>query len=316
MSTEKHRVVIRRVAAHGGGGHGGGWKIAYADFMTAMMAFFLVMWLLSNASPKQREGIAEHFRMPLKVAINGGEKSSTSVSVVPGGGMDPSTRFDGEVQRAEAEEDADAERLASMKDRLDKLIENSPVFKQFRSQILIDITTEGLRLQIVDSENRPMFDLASAQLVPHMRAILREIGPTLNELPNRLTLSGHTDAIVYTNGDRSYGNWELSADRANASRRELVVGGMAEGKVLRVVGLADSMHLDRSNPRNPINRRISIILLNHRTQQQIEHENSGSGGAVSWPAKSKPSPSPLLPAESVKVTARGSAGGGASAGHP
>jgi len=316
MSTEKHRVVIRRVAAHGGGGHGGGWKIAYADFMTAMMAFFLVMWLLSNASPKQREGIAEHFRMPLKVAINGGEKSSTSVSVVPGGGMDPSTRFDGEVQRAEAEEDADAERLASMKDRLDKLIENSPVFKQFRSQILIDITTEGLRLQIVDSENRPMFDLASAQLVPHMRAILREIGPTLNELPNRLTLSGHTDAIVYTNGDRSYGNWELSADRANASRRELVVGGMAEGKVLRVVGLADSMHLDRSNPRNPINRRISIILLNHRTQQQIEHENSGSGSAVSWPAKSKPSPSPLLPAESVKVTARGSAGGGASVEHP
>ena len=316
MSAEKHRVVVKRVPAHGGGGHGGGWKIAYADFMTAMMAFFLVMWLLSNASPKQREGIAEHFRMPLKVAINGGEKSSTSESVIPGGGMDPSTRADGEVQRADAEEDADAERLASMKDRLDKLIENSPVFKQFRSQILIDITTEGLRLQIVDSENRPMFDLASAQLVPHMRAILREIGPTLNELPNKITLSGHTDAIVYTNGDRSYGNWELSADRANASRRELVVGGMAENKVLRVVGLADSMHLDRSNPRNPINRRISIILLNHRTQHQIERENSGSGNAASWPAKSQSSPSPLLPAQSVKVTARGSAGGGASAEHP
>jgi chemotaxis protein MotB len=236
--------------------------------------------------------------------------------VIPGGGMDPSTRVDGEVQRADAEEDADAERLASMKDRLDKLIENSPVFKQFRSQILIDITTEGLRLQIVDSENRPMFDLASAQLVPHMRAILREIGPTLNELPNRITLSGHTDAIVYSNGDRSYGNWELSADRANASRRELVVGGMAENKVLRVVGLADSMHLDRSNPRNPINRRISIILLNHRTQNQIERENSGGGKAASWPAKLQPSPSPLLPAQSVKVTARGSAGGGASAEHP
>ncbi|MBT2337230.1 flagellar motor protein MotB [Variovorax paradoxus] len=295
MSTEKHRVIVKRVAAHGGGGHGGGWKIAYADFMTAMMAFFLVMWLLSSSSPKQREGIAEHFRMPLKVALSGGEKSSTSISVVPGGGMDPSTRIEGEVQRADAEEDADAQRLASMKERLDKLIEASPVFRQFRSQILIDITTEGLRLQIVDSENRPMFDLASAQLVPHMRAILREIGPTLNELPNKLTLSGHTDAIVYSNGDRSYGNWELSADRANASRRELVMGGMAEHKVLRVVGLADSMHLDRANPRNPINRRISIILLNQRTQQQIERENGGGGSVgANWPAGS------------VKVSAHGS----------
>ncbi len=299
MSAAKHRIVVRRPAPSGGGHHGGGWKIAYADFMTAMMAFFLVMWLLSNASPKQREGIAEHFRMPLAVALSGGEKSSTSASVIPGGGMDPSSKIDGEVQRADAEEEADADRLASMKEKLDQLIENSPAFKQFRSQILIDITTEGLRLQIVDSENRPMFDLASAQLVPHMRAILREIGPALGELPNRITLSGHTDAIVYTNGDRSYGNWELSADRANASRRELVIGGMAENKVLRVVGLADSMHLDQAAPRNPINRRISIIVLNHRTQQQIERENSGN------PASSRTGRMPFspLPADNMKVTA-------------
>jgi chemotaxis protein MotB len=303
MSAEKGRIVVRRVAASGGGGHGGGgWKIAYADFMTAMMAFFLVMWLLSNASPKQREGIAEHFRMPLKVAINGGEKSSTSDSVIPGGGTDPTSNIDGEMRRvmADADDEADANRLESMKKRLDALIENSPVFKQFRSQILIDITTEGLRLQIVDNENRPMFDLASARLVPHMRAILREIGPTLNELPNKLTLSGHTDAIVYTNGDKSYGNWELSADRANASRRELVMGGMAEDKVMRVVGLADSQHLDKAEPRNPINRRISIVVLNHRTQQQIERENSGDGAA---PARAGKSPLRVLPVDNVKVTA-------------
>jgi chemotaxis protein MotB len=302
MSAGK-RIVVRRVAAAGGGGHGGGgWKIAYADFMTAMMAFFLVMWLLSNASPKQREGIAEHFRMPLKVAMNGGEKSSTSESVIPGGGADPSMSLDGEMRRvmADADDEADANRLESMKKRLDALIENSPVFKQFRSQILIDITTEGLRLQIVDNENRPMFDLASARLVPHMRAILREIGPALNELPNKLTLSGHTDAIVYTNGDRSYGNWELSADRANASRRELVMGGMAEAKVMRVVGLADSQHLDKAEPRNPINRRISIVVLNHRTQQQIERENSGDGAA---PARAGKPPLRILPVDNVKVTA-------------
>jgi len=279
MSGEAQRIIVKRVAGNGAGGHhGGGWKIAYADFMTAMMAFFLVMWLLAISTPKQREGIAEHFRMPLRVALAGGEKSSTSSSVIPGGGADP-TQADGEVKKAdtptESEDDIDASRLAAMKERLEQLIENSPVFKQFRSQIMIDITTEGLRLQIVDSENRPMFDLASAKVVPHMRAILRELAPMLNDLPNKITLSGHTDAIVYSAGDKSYGNWELSADRANASRRELVIGGMQETKVLRVIGLADSMHLDNNEPRNPINRRISIILLNHQTQARIERENMG-----------------------------------------
>jgi chemotaxis protein MotB len=275
MSEGKPRIIIKHVSKGGGGAHhGGGWKIAYADFMTAMMAFFLVMWLLSISSPKQREGIAEHFRMPLRVALNGGEKSSLSTSMIPGGGADP-MHVEGEVKLSEtaSEDEADAARLADMKKKIDQLIEKSPVFQQFRSQILIDITTEGLRLQIVDTENRPMFELASARVVPHMRAILRELAPALNGLPNKITLSGHTDAIVYTN-DRSYGNWELSSDRANASRRELVAGGMTEDKVLRVIGLADSMHLDKADPRNPINRRISIILLNHRTQERIERENS------------------------------------------
>ncbi|WP_198089087.1 flagellar motor protein MotB [Variovorax sp. E3] len=278
MSEGKPQIIIKHVhkGKHGGGHAGGGWKIAYADFMTAMMAFFLVMWLLSISSPKQREGIAEHFRMPLRVALSGGDKASLSTSMIPGGGADP-MHLEGEVKQADAEEQADATRLAEMKQKLDELIEKSPVFRQFRSQILIDITTEGLRLQIVDTENRPMFELASARVVPHMRAILRELAPALNGLPNKITLSGHTDAIVYTN-DRSYGNWELSADRANASRRELMFGGMAEDKVLRVIGLADSMHLDRADPRNPINRRISIILLNHRTQERIERENGSDGG--------------------------------------
>jgi chemotaxis protein MotB len=235
---------------------------------------------LSISTPKQRAGIAEHFRMPLKVALAGGDKVGYSSSVIPGGGADV-TQSQGEVRQADpTEEELDAARLADMKQKLDAMIENSPVFKQFRSQILIDITTEGLRLQLVDSENRPMFDLASARVVPHMRAILRELGPKLNELPNKITLSGHTDAIIYTNGDRSYGNWELSADRANASRRELVIGGMAENKVLRVVGLSDSTHLDSVEPRNPINRRISVILLNRQTQERIERENGADGSAL------------------------------------
>ncbi|MBS0342405.1 MAG: flagellar motor protein MotB [Proteobacteria bacterium] len=273
MSEEKKVVVRRKGGDHGGGHHGGGWKIAYADFMTAMMAFFLVMWLLSISSPKQREGIAEHFRMPLKVALQGGQQVAMSASVVPGGGTDLA-HSDGDVKRAADEDDADATRLDAMKTKLEAMIDNSPSIKQLRSQILIDITAEGLRLQIVDSDKRPMFDLASARVLPYMRTILRELGPMLNELPNKITVSGHTDAIVYTN-DGSYSNWELSADRANASRRELLVGGMNGVKVLRVVGLADSAHLDRDNPRNPVNRRISIIVLNHQTQERFERENTG-----------------------------------------
>ncbi len=309
MSDEKQRIVVRRVAASDAAQHGGGgWKIAYADFMTAMMAFFLVMWLLSTATPKQREGIAEHFRMPLKVALQGGNKSSTSASVIPGGGTDPMHR-DGEVLRAadDARDDADARHLDAMKKRLDELIDNSPIFRQFRSQLLVDITTEGLRLQIVDNENRAMFDLASARVVPHMRSILREIAPMLNDWPNKVTLSGHTDSIPYAGGERSYSNWELSADRANASRRELAAGGLAEDKVLRVMGLSDSMHLDKANPRNPINRRISIIVLNRRTQQRIERENSGetpSPHANVQAIVASPGPGANLPAAKRQVAAQ------------
>jgi len=281
MSVKDQKVIVKRVGGgHGGGHHGGGWKIAYADFMTAMMAFFLVMWLLSISSPKQREGIAEHFRMPLKVALNGGEKVAMSASVVPGGGSDMA-HSDGDVKRTadDEQDESDAARLDAMKKKLEELMDSSPNFKQLRSQILIDITTEGLRLQIVDSDKRPMFDLASARVVPYMRAVLRDLGPMLNELPNKLTVSGHTDSIVYAN-DGTYSNWELSADRANASRRELMVGGLSDAKVLRVVGLSDSAHLDRDNPRNPINRRISIIVLNHHTQERFERENRGDATMV------------------------------------
>lgn len=273
---EKKRIVVRRVqrkqqqVTHSGGA----WKIAYADFMTAMMAFFLVMWLLAIATPKQREGVAEYFRVPLKATLQGGQKSGNSSSVIPGGGPDH-IRVEGEVRNQGLGDDTDAGRLDDLKQRLDALVENNPVVHQFRSQILVDLTPAGLRLQIVDSDKRPMFDLASSTVVPHMRAILRELAPVLNELPNKITLSGHTDSVIYNRGGDAYGNWELSADRANASRRELSAGGLSEGKVLRVVGLADSMHLDQTDPLNPLNRRISILVLNRHTQEQIERENSG-----------------------------------------
>lgn len=271
-------IIIKRpvmAAAH----HGGAWKIAFADFMTAMFAFFLVMWLLSTSSPKQLAGIAEQFKMPLAVAINGGQKSSTSTSVIPGGGSDPTSRVDGEVRKSEEEssnDPNDVKRLEDLKQRLDNMIESSPVLKQFRPQLLIDITPEGLRIQIVDSNNRPMFDRSSAVVASYMRSILRELGPVLNEQPSKLTLSGHTDSTAYTQGDKSYSNWELSADRANASRRELLAGGMQDTKVLRVVGVSSSVHLNKEDPYAPVNRRISIVVLNHRAQADIENSNTAT----------------------------------------
>lgn len=270
--TGKRPIIIIKRPVRAAANHGGAWKIAFADFMTAMFAFFLVMWMLSTQTPKQLAGIAEQFKMPLKVAISGGKKSSTSTSVIPGGGTDP-MHADGEVGKTDSD-DGDVKRLDELKRRLDDMIESSPVLKQFRPQLLIDITPEGLRIQIVDSSNRPMFDRSSAVVVSYMRTILREIGPVLNEQPSKLTLSGHTDATAYAQGDKSYSNWELSADRANASRRELIAGGMQDTKVLRVVGVSSSVHLNKDDPYAPVNRRISIVVLNKRAQADIENANA------------------------------------------
>jgi chemotaxis protein MotB len=279
-------IVRRKRAAARGGSHGGAWKIAYADFMTAMMAFFLVMWLLAISSKEQLAGIADQFKMPLKAALTGGNRSSTSSSVIPGGGADPVRSEPGEVQH---EQDGDdAQRLENLKRRLDDIVDKNPDLKELRPQLKIDITPDGLRIQIVDTQNRPMFELASARVLPHMRLILQQIGPVLNDLPNKITVAGHTDATLYANGGRSYGNWELSADRANASRRELIAGGMSDGRVLRVMGLAASTPLNSTDPGDPMNRRISIVVLNHAAQTRIEREMAAGAGAASPPA-----PAPL-----------------------
>ena len=289
MSTvNHHRVVVRRKKARGGakGHHGGSWKIAYADFITAMMAFFLVLWLVSIVPREELKGIADYFRTPLRVAVVGGPASSVQPGVIPGGGADP-LRDDGDVRRAQGQrlqsqvesERRDARRLEDLKRRLENLIETNPVLKNFRPQLLLDMTTEGLRIQIVDNQNRPMFAVGRADVQPYMRDILRELGPVLNELPNNVSISGHTDATQYARGEKAYSNWELSADRANASRQELVAGGMLEGKIMRIMGLAASMTLIKDDPYAAVNRRISLVVLNERTQRRIESENAAAADA-------------------------------------
>ncbi|MDD5328388.1 MAG: flagellar motor protein MotB [Sulfuricella sp.] len=284
MSDDSQRpIIVKRIKKGGHGAHGGAWKIAYADFVTAMMAFFLLMWLLGSTAKGDLNGIAEYFKTPLKVALEGGSGSGDSSSVIKGGGTDL-TRKDGQqmktmdpkekktinLQAAKAEfERQELKKLQGLKERLERAIETNPTLKQFRNQILIDITSEGLRIQIVDEKNRPMFDLGGAHMKNYTTQILREIGKVLNEVPNRISLSGHTDATPYSSGEKAYSNWELSADRANSSRRELIAGGMEDGKILRVVGLSSAIMLDNNDPFNPINRRISLIVLNKETEDAI-----------------------------------------------
>ena len=164
-------------------------------------------------------------------------------------------------------------RLQDLKTKLEKAIDSNAKMAQFKKQLKLDITSEGLRIQIVDDQNRPMFDSGGAVMKPYTRDILREIGKTLNEVPNRISLSGHTDAVSYSGGETGYSNWELSADRANASRRELVAGGLEDGKVLRVVGLGSAVPFDASNPNSPVNRRISIIVMNKKAEEAITKES-------------------------------------------
>ncbi|MBU0603336.1 MAG: flagellar motor protein MotB [Gammaproteobacteria bacterium] len=283
-------IIVKKIKKGGGGAHGGAWKIAYADFVTAMMAFFLLMWLLGSTAQGDLEGIAEYFENPLKVAAEGGSGSGDSSSILQGGGRDL-TRQSGQVKsgsvetkkrtinRSAAADDealekareqearAERKRLLDLKSQIEARIEANPDLRPFRNQLVLDVTAEGLRIQIVDEQNRPMFASASDRLQPYTSKILREIGLILNQVANRIFLSGHTDATPFAGGIGGFSNWELSADRANASRRELIAGGMDPDKVLRVVGMSSIVSFDRDDPFNPINRRISIIVLNRQTEE-------------------------------------------------
>jgi chemotaxis protein MotB len=307
MSDDVRPIVIKRIKKSGGAHHGGAWKIAYADFVTAMMAFFLLMWLLGSTAKGDLKGIADYFLNPLKIAAQGGSGTGDSSSVLKGGGKDLS-RSSGQVKDGDLEsqkktinlKETNAERLrkefeerekatlGELKKNIEKLIESDPALRQFKNQLLIDITSEGLRIQIIDEKNRPMFDSSSPDLKPYSKVILREIGKALNAVPNRITLSGHTDAAQFGGGEKGFSNWELSANRANSSRREMITGGMDEFKVLRVVGLSSTVLFDKNDPLSSTNRRISIVVLNKRTEEAMLQEDGnartdipGADGATS-----------------------------------
>ncbi|MCI8209296.1 flagellar motor protein MotB [Pseudomonas sp. S25] len=292
-------IIIKRVKRYEGGHHGGAWKIAFADFATAMMAFFLVLWLMSSATPEQLVAIAGYFKDPV------GFSESGSPYVIDLGGspeMSPDQTLNPEIKNtptpdtvpieaetAEAKaEEVEQERLELLLQELQNKVNENPELQKFKDQIHFEITQDGLRIQITDADNRPMFDLGSARLKPYFEDILLAMADTIKAVPNKISVSGHTDAKPYA-GNGEFGNWELSANRANAARRALVAGTYPEGQVARVVGYASSLLYDRNLPLNPVNRRIDIVVMTKKALQRMEgSQNSGAGDS----APKAPAPAP------------------------
>jgi len=328
-SDKRSIVIVKRYKRGEAGHHGGAWKVAYADFVTAMMAFFLVMWLVTAVSRDQRAAIFEYFKNPsleqgksVKAAPGMAGPGGASTSPInmhggldaprmmqspsPGVGapiaplLPPKTQVTHPTIEpphvAEKLEDdleaarkavlaAEHQQLESLMEELRKAIDESQALEPFKDQLLLDITPEGLRIQIVDKQNRPMFDIGSTRLKPYTVAILTELAKYLNTVPNHLSVTGHTDATPYADGSGRT-NWDLSADRANAARRALEAAGLAGDKTARVVGLGSSVLFDKDDPRNPINRRISIIVMTRQAEQDaLRTEAEPALGVPAPPAR-------------------------------
>jgi chemotaxis protein MotB len=296
MSVGDQPIIIKKIKKGGHAHHGGSWKVAFADFATAMMAFFLLMWLMEATTEEQRGAISQYFNNPSDVQgaspvpspspIQGPGGASTSMIKLGGGmelhhdpaapapispptpGTQTATRPDDDGAQ---EEKLDNERLAALLEELKKGIDERESLAKYKDQILLDVTPEGVRIQIIDHERRSMFPLGSARLENFSSDIIKELAHIISSVPNRISISGHTDVKPYV--AVNYTNWELSADRANAARRALIAGGLPAEKIGRVVGLASSVLLDASAPEGPVNRRISIVVMNKRTEQAISQEN-------------------------------------------
>lgn len=302
MAENGQAIIVKKVKkVSGGGHHGGSWKVAYADFVTAMMAFFLLLWLLNASNKAQLEGIAQYFDNPTMVPSDGGH--STSVIKI-GDNVDVS-KGDGDQARESTKDDLYSEeftememrQLQQLKEDIEYEIDTSSALSPFKDQLMLDVTEDGLRIQIVDKDKRPMFELGSSNLKPYARKILRAFAKVLNQVPNKISMSGHTDARKYFRQD-GYSNWELSADRANAARRELINGKYPAEKISRVTGLAAKVPFNKENPLDPINRRISIVVLNRKAERDIYFEEGGDTGA------DKPAAAPSFTPEQFKDAIR------------
>lgn len=259
MKQEEEKKPRRRVkkAKGHGGHHGGAWKVAYADFVTAMMALFLVLWLVSQADIKLKQAIANYFRSP-------GVFDS-----MQGGILSQAKKVSKEPENLTSKDDEQA--LFSVAQALQKQFSTRPEFSRFKDQVKIEVTDEGLRIQLIDKADRVSFDSGSAKLNSEAELILKEIATGICSLPNKINIGGHTDSHVFPS-DNGYTNWELSTDRANAARRILESECVKPEQIRRIVGFADTEPMVPEDPYSPANRRISITVL--RLSQPVDNSKS------------------------------------------
>lgn len=270
-------IIIKKVKKHGHGHHGGSWKIAYADFVTAMMAFFLLMWLIASLNKAQKDGISEYFKQPLKVSFFGGDNVGNQQIRIKGGGpkIEDTNGQDSTTDKAATKDSTkqdpskviqssqnETQKLEELKSQINLSMQNDPSLSGLKDRLLMEIVHDGLRIQLIDNQKQPMFDVGSEKLNPQLEPIFIKIAKLLNGVPNKVTIQGYTDAHPYHNPDElEYTNWELSTQRANAARRALVKSGMDENKVMSVSGFSSTVPLDKKDPLGAINRRISIIVM-------------------------------------------------------
>ena len=285
MAEQGQTIIIKKVKGGGHGHHGGAWKVAYADFVTAMMAFFLLLWLLNSVTQEQLEGVSNYFA-PASIARTtsgaggvGGGTTITSEGAMPsdapnstltmdlpppqaGSGLPESTEQEVSENQAEKvlKEKENQQFEEAAREILDTL-EDLPQLQQIVNSLVIDQTAEGLRIQVVDQEGLAMFSSGSANMLSQAHQAIDLVAKVIAKLPNEISITGHTDAVKYAGGESGYTNWELSADRANATRRALIQAGVSPERLARVVGAADQDPLISDDPRNPRNRRIAIVLL-------------------------------------------------------
>jgi len=286
MASNEQPIIIKKVKKAAHAHHGGAWKIAYADFVTAMMAFFLLMWLISMTTPEQKQGLADYFA-PSNVSrstsgaggIMGGTAFDEEGARMPGTKPQvvmtistPAQPRSPEVEEQEAKRAAEMNELMHQKSARDESnfqnaaesirqsMRENPALAELSRNIIVDETPEGLRIQIVDQDGRSMFPSGNAEPYERTRQLLDEVAKVLVRLPNRVSISGHTDANPLA-GRPGYSNWELTADRANAVRRILEKGGLSNDRIYQVVGKADSEPLFPEDPYMAANRRLSVVLL-------------------------------------------------------
>ena len=315
--------IIKKVKKHGHGHHGGAWKIAFADFVTAMMAFFLLMWLLASLNKSQKEAIADYFKQPIKAALFGGENYGNQKVNVQSGGPKPdekpgqiqatnkpvAEKKDGKEAEDQEAKKAESKSLEELKSEINVSIDKDPSLAGLKDQLRMDNVTNGLRIQLIDNKKTPMFDVGSEKLSPSMVPILNKIAKLLNTVPNKVTIQGYTDAHPYHDPQElDYTNWELSSQRANAARRALIQAGMNEDKVMSVSGFGATQLFNPTDPYSPENRRISIIVMNKKAEendkqagQPLEQPTGKEGAAPTAPATGAPitpptNPTPAAPA--------------------